>query len=68
MQAKNNTTAADGPLSTLGLAPAIIDRLSAEGVKTASAWRALGRKRLRIFGITAAMVRQIDALARGAAQ
>lgn len=65
---KNNTTAPDSPLSALGLAPAIIDRLTAEGITTASAWRALGRRRRAIFGITRAMVQQIDGLAREAAE
>lgn len=65
MQANNSTPASERPISALGLAPRIVNRLAAEGVLTASAWRALGRKRLRIFGVTRAMVRQIDALARG---
>jgi hypothetical protein len=44
----------------------VIALLRAEGVTTLGAWRALGRRRRAIFGITASMVRQLDELARGA--
>ncbi|MFZ1905216.1 MAG: hypothetical protein WAU56_07475 [Steroidobacteraceae bacterium] len=46
------------------LPPAIADRLAAEGVYTLADWRALGRKRLQLFGITRAMAAQLDELAR----
>jgi hypothetical protein len=44
----------------------LIERLRAEGVATLEAWLALGRRRLRIFGVTRAAVAQIDALAKRA--
>ena len=44
----------------LDLPPAIVARLADEGVTTLEAWRALGRRRHRIFGITAVMVARID--------
>jgi hypothetical protein len=40
------------------------ERLRAEGVATLEAWLALGRRRLRIFGVTRAAVAQIDAVAK----
>jgi hypothetical protein len=57
------------PLAELPLLPSpIIERLAAEGIDSLEAWRRLGRKRLRIFGITRRVVAQLDALAeRGAA-
>ena len=46
---------------------AIFARLAAEGVTTAHDWRRLSRQRRRsIFGVTAKMVAELDALARGA--
>jgi hypothetical protein len=50
---------ADVPVRILAL-------LRAEGVTSFADWRALGRKRLSIFGIVPSVVRQLDALARGA--
>jgi hypothetical protein len=47
------------------LSPVLVSRLAAEAVFTASDWRRLGRKRRTIFGITRAMVTQLDALAQG---
>jgi hypothetical protein len=44
--------------------PPILERLLAEGVHDFHQWRALGRKRFRIFGVTTAMARRIDELAR----
>ncbi|MGB6451853.1 MAG: hypothetical protein WBE92_13975 [Steroidobacteraceae bacterium] len=44
----------------------LIERLRAEGVATLEAWLALGRRRLKIFGVTRAAVAQIDALAKRA--
>jgi hypothetical protein len=42
----------------------IFKRLRAEGIRTLDDWQKLSPKRKRsIFGITAVMVRQIDALA-----
>ena len=46
--------------------PRLRERLAAEGVSTFLQWRALGRKRLQIFGIVPSMVAQLDELARGA--
>jgi hypothetical protein len=39
-------------------------RLAAEGVTSLAAWRALGGRRRRIFGIVARRVRELDAAAR----
>jgi hypothetical protein len=44
------------------LPPAIATRLAAEGVTSLADWRALGRRRLQIFGVTRAMVAQLDEL------
>lgn len=44
----------------------LIERLRAEGIASLEAWIALGRRRLRIFGVTRAAVAQIDALAKRA--
>jgi hypothetical protein len=43
----------------------IIERLAA-GVDSLETWRKLGRKRLRIFGITRRVAALLDALERGA--
>jgi len=43
----------------------IRDRLEREGLGTPAAWRAAGRRRFECWGVTAAWVRKIDALARG---
>jgi hypothetical protein len=60
-----------GLTSTLGarriaeLSPALAGRLAAEGIATLEQWRKLSRRQKHaIFGVTAAMVRLIDALAR----
>ncbi|HXW73889.1 MAG TPA: hypothetical protein VEK10_03655 [Steroidobacteraceae bacterium] len=45
---------------------ALIERLRAEGVATLEEWVALGRRRRQIFGITRAVVDQLDALAKAA--
>jgi hypothetical protein len=42
----------------------ILARLAAEGVSTLAEWRALGRRRYEIWGITRKTVAQIDQLAR----
>lgn len=47
------------PLPT-ELAPAILGRLQAEGIASCEAWRALGPKCGRIFGITRKMRKRID--------
>ena len=44
----------------------LIERLRAEGIETLEAWRALGRRRLQIFGVTRAACAQLDALAKAA--
>lgn len=45
------------------LPAAILERLAAEGIHSADDWRQLSRRKRRsIFGITAEMVRRIDAL------
>jgi hypothetical protein len=41
-------------------------RLAREGITTVSHWRALGAKRRQIFGVTARMVREIDAAVKAA--
>jgi hypothetical protein len=41
----------------------ILDRLDAEGIRSLDDWRALGRRRFRIWGITRSMARKLDALA-----
>ena len=46
--------------------PHILERLRGEGVTSLEQWRALGRRRLHLFGIVPSMVRQLDQLARGA--
>ena len=48
------------------LPPRLIDVLRAEGVSTLEAWKALGRRRRQIFGVTRAAVEQLDALAKSA--
>ena len=44
----------------------MIERLRAEGVATLEEWVALGRRRRQIFGVTRAVVAQLDALAKAA--
>jgi hypothetical protein len=44
----------------------LIERLRAEGVATLEEWVALGRRRRQIFGVTRAVVAQLDALAKAA--
>jgi hypothetical protein len=49
------------------LPPALVARLAADDITSLKQWRALGRKRKAIFGITAAHVRLLDEIAGGAA-
>jgi len=42
----------------------LLERLRAEGVATLEEWVALGRRRRQIFGVTRAVVEQLDALAK----
>ena len=42
----------------------LIELLRAQGVATIEAWVALGRRRRQIFGVTRAVVAQLDALAK----
>jgi len=42
------------------LPAAVLERPASESIRTIEQWRALGRRRRSIFGVTAAMVRQID--------
>lgn len=42
----------------------LLERLRAEGVETLEGWVALGRRRRQIFGVTRAVVLQLDALAK----
>jgi hypothetical protein len=42
-------------------------RLAREGVTSVADWLALGKRRFRVWGVTRSMVRELDALARGAA-
>jgi hypothetical protein len=47
--------------------PAVLrDRLARENVRTVGQWQALGPRRLKIFGLTKAHVREIDAAVRAA--
>jgi hypothetical protein len=47
--------------------PALAGRLTGEGITSFEQWRKLSRRQRRsIFGITARMVAELDALARGA--
>ena len=48
------------------LPEALRERLAAEGVFTLTDWVALGRRRRELFGITSAIVKKLDALARAA--
>jgi len=56
------------PCSWADLAPQIRERLASEGLDTPAAWRAAGRRRLQVFGITRAQAKRIDALAKAEAQ
>ena len=44
--------------------PTIASRLAAYGIVNLEQWRALGRKRLELFGVTRTMCAQLDALAK----
>lgn len=46
------------------LPAAIRQRLAAEGVSTLEQWRALGHRRLQIWGITRSTARTLDELAK----
>ena len=46
--------------------PLIARRLVGYGVRSLDEWRALGRKRLALFGVTSRMVAELDALEREA--
>jgi hypothetical protein len=46
------------------LSAAILERLAAEGVRTLEQWRALGRRRHELFGVTRRVAEQLDALAK----
>jgi hypothetical protein len=48
------------------ISPTIRARLERYGIVTFADWRALGRKRSQIFGVTRSMAAQIDALTRRA--
>jgi hypothetical protein len=48
------------------LAPALINRLAAHGVRSLEDWRRLGRGRFRLWGVTRAMVHEIDVTAKAA--
>jgi hypothetical protein len=52
-------------LSRLDLPRHVIAQLEAEGVTDLESWRKLGRRRLRLFGITRATAALLDAAARG---
>jgi hypothetical protein len=43
------------------LPAAVLQRLAAEGITTVAQWRALGRRRREIFGLTARMVARVEA-------
>jgi hypothetical protein len=42
------------------LSERIRQRLEREGIRSCAQWQALGRRRLQIFGLTSARVREID--------
>jgi hypothetical protein len=44
----------------------VIERLHVEGVHTLADWRALGRRRFELWGVTRATANLLDILARGA--
>ena len=48
------------------LDPGIRQRLAREGISTPAAWRALGRRRFQLWGVTRRVVAQLDELAQGA--
>jgi len=48
------------------LPPHVLEALEAEGVTDLTAWRALGRRRFRLFGVTRRTVEQLDRAAREA--
>ena len=54
------------PLPSDQLSPAVFNRLAAEGIRTLEAWRALGRRRHKIFGVTRRVAEQLDVLAKAA--
>lgn len=60
---QHRSTAQQPDDSLAALQPHIVERLHAEGIDSLAAWRHLGRRRLAIFGITRAMVQEIDAAA-----
>lgn len=64
LQAGRVITGNAANLSQLKLAPHIAERLAAEGVHSLKDWRALGRRRLAIWGVTRRIVAELDALAR----
>lgn len=51
-------------LSQLGLPEHVLDTLADAGVTDLQSWRGLGRRRLRLFGITRSTVALLDAAAR----
>lgn len=58
---------AQQPDDTLAaLPPHIVEQLHLEGVYSLADWRRLGRRRLRIFGITRRTVEELDTAARKA--
>jgi hypothetical protein len=54
----------DRPARLAALPPHLIERLAAEGVHSLTDWRALGRRRHQVWGITRRMAAELDALAR----
>lgn len=52
-------------IADTGLPAHVVARLEGESVTTLDEWRALGRRRYSIFGITRRVAGQPDALARG---
>lgn len=52
-------------IATYGLPDRIVERLEQHGVFTLADWGRLGRRRHQLFGITRAVVRQLDKLAKG---
>lgn len=52
------------PANWAEIAESIRGRLEREGIRSPEQWRALGRKRHQLFGITRHVVEQLDMLAR----
>lgn len=66
--ARGHSTGNTASIAELHLPQHVLDVLADEGVHDLDDWRRLGRKRHRLFGVTRAMVRRLDAMAREASR